>query len=172
MRIKTFLPGEMILQRGGWSDYIALHKFHYLPNPPAAIAQVWRIVHRTDADRVVAVGVLCWPSLGNKTRHRVLRLRGKSFGERLRFNNRYLRTISRVIVHPQYRALGLASKLVRCICRNCPTRYVEAMAQMGRAHPFFESAGMRRVDPLDPTEPVYFIFKRKQRNRRCKRSKS
>ena len=65
--------------------------------------------------------------------------------------NREVRTISRVIVHPQYRGLGLAVKLVRHVLDNARTVFTEALAVMGKAHPFFERAGMIRYDrPIRP----------------------
>ena len=92
----------------------------------------------------------------------VFNLAGKSYGEQLRFANANLRTISRVIVHPQFRALGLSTQLIRCLCAHCPTRYVEASAMMGRAHPLFERAGMTRVEPQGDDEPIYYIFDREE----------
>jgi GNAT superfamily N-acetyltransferase len=64
-----------------------------------------------------------------------------------------------VIVHPQFRGLGIASQLVRRICDECPTRYVEAIAAMGEVHPFFERAGMRKIEG-DANGRAYFIFDR------------
>jgi ABC-type ATPase with predicted acetyltransferase domain len=87
-------------------------------------------------------------------REAVLGLSGPRYGEKLRFVNAHVRTISRVIVHPQFRALGIASRLVRRICEDCTTRYVEAIATMGEVHPFFEKGGMRRIDE------GYFLFDR------------
>ena len=61
--------------------------------------------------------------------------------------NRDMRTISRVIVHPMFRsARGLAVRLVRHVLENAQTPYVEALAAMGRVHPFFRKAGMREFD--------------------------
>src|SRR5207302_8084626 len=96
-------------------------------------------------------------------RRRALGLHG-SLAEELRFINANLRTISRVIVHPQFRALGLSSRLVRCICKHCDTRYTEALAVMGRAHPFFERAGMKRYEPAADEGPVYYLYKKRQRS--------
>jgi ABC-type ATPase with predicted acetyltransferase domain len=83
------------------------------------------------------------------------------------FINRHIRTISRVIVHPQFRALGLSSLLVRCICKHCDTRYTEAMAVMGRAHPFFEKGGMQRFEPGVPDGPIYYLHTRRRRRITC-----
>ncbi len=87
-------------------------------------------------------------------------LRDKSYRDKLLFANANLRTITRVIVHPTFRSAGLAVAIVKRLCEHCLTRYVEAMAKMGRVHPFFERAGMMRVTPADPDRPVYFCFDR------------
>src|SRR5207237_8984428 len=96
-----------------------------------------------------------YPTPAHRVRDRVLGLSGPRYGERLRFINAHVRTISRVIVHPQFGSLGIASLLVRRICNDCPTRYVEAIAAMGEVHPFFEKAGVQKVGE------GYFLFDRK-----------
>ncbi len=127
----------------------------------------WRSASRhganPDAPRVVAVGVLSFPCFRSTPRERLLNLRGLSHRDRTRFCNAHVRTVSRVVVHPQFRGLGLASELVRKLIDICPTRYVEASAVMAHVHPFFAAAGMRRVEDEhgkhdDTTRPAYFIF--------------
>jgi ABC-type ATPase with predicted acetyltransferase domain len=87
-------------------------------------------------------------------------LGGLSYREKILFANANVRTLSRVIVHPQFRSIGLASLLVREVCRGAETRYVEALAVMGRVHPFFERGGMRRVAVPGDADggPVYFLY--------------
>ena len=58
--------------------------------------------------------------------------------------NREVRTISRVVVPPQFRGLGLAHRLVSHALPRVGTAYVEAIAVMGEINPFFERAGMVR----------------------------
>jgi ABC-type ATPase with predicted acetyltransferase domain len=115
----------------------------------------------------VAVGVVSYPTLAHRERERILRLKGMSNEARARFVNEHVRTISRVAVHPTFRSLGLAGVLVKCILYHCSTRYVEAMAVMGRAHPFFELAGMKRVPAGDGEEerPVYYLYDRLKQGR-------
>ena len=115
--------------------------------------------------RLAAVGVLSFPTLRHLARERALGLAASlSHKERLAFTNAHVRTISRVVVHPQFRGLGLASELVRKLIDVCPTRYVEASAVMAHVHPFFEAAGMRRVmcdereRENDAPMPAYFLF--------------
>ena len=56
--------------------------------------------------------------------------------------NRELRIISRVVIAPNWRGLGLASRLVAETMPHVGTVYVEAMAAMGEMHPMFVRAGM------------------------------
>ena len=56
--------------------------------------------------------------------------------------NRNVRCISRVIIEPRFRGLGLASRLVRETMGQMGVGIVEASAVMGRINPFFERAGM------------------------------
>jgi hypothetical protein len=164
--LPDFLPGTLTLAPGSARDYRQLEQFHYLPKRPATWADVWSIRFRPrdapeDGDgRVVAVGVLSYPVPSCRPRERFLGRLGLSRSENLRFANQHVRTISRVIVHPQFRSLGLSSVLVRCLCDSCTTRYVESIAMMARAHPFFDRAGMTRIEPEHEDEPVYFILDR------------
>ena len=159
------LPGQIAIERGTIADYRALEHFHYAPGHPATWAGIWRVAFKPKSasqnpkSRIVAVGVLSYPTPANRIRERHLNLTGPRYGSKLAFVNRHLRTISRVIVHPQFRALGLASQLVRRICDECPTRYVEAIAAMGEVHPFFERGGMRKIES-DERGRSYFIFDR------------
>jgi hypothetical protein len=56
--------------------------------------------------------------------------------------NRELRIISRVVLAPNWRGLGLASRLVAETLHLAGTPYVEALAAMGEMHPMFQRAGM------------------------------
>jgi len=56
--------------------------------------------------------------------------------------NRELRIISRVVVAPNWRGLGLASRLVAETLGQVGTPYIEALAAMGEMHPMFVRAGM------------------------------
>jgi len=62
--------------------------------------------------------------------------------------NACVRRISRVIVEPRYRGLGLGAMLVRDTLGQVGAAMVEATAVMGAVHPFFERAGMRAFAPV------------------------
>ena len=158
------LPGDSIadalrIERGSMDDYRPLAAFHYQGGRPGAVTCVFRLVH--DAPSVIGryvqrrsehqtVGVLV-RSLPQPNCHlRDLATNGRYAGldrsARARLVNCEIRTISRVIVHPQWRGLGLAVRLVRYALNRPETPYTEALAAMGRVHPFFQRAGMTTYD--------------------------
>lgn len=166
MSLPTFLPGTFTLEQGSRRDYLALEHFHYLPKRPSSWALVLRIVYDDQSrsgPRVVAVGVLSYPVLRCRTRERVLGLGDLDERQKIDFANQHIRSISRVIVHPQFRALGLASTLVRALIERCPSRYVEALAVMGKAHPFFRSGGMTQYESDAAHEPTYYLVDKSNR---------
>jgi GNAT superfamily N-acetyltransferase len=166
--LPDFLPGRLLMECGSTRDYRQLSRFHYAPGDPATFAGIWRISYLDrGGSRVVAVAVLSFPVPSCLERRAALRLSG-SRADELRFANQHIRTISRVIVHPQFRALGLSTRLIERLCASCETRYVEAMAVMGQVHPLFERAGMKRFEPArqDVRRPVYFLFDRRAQNQK------
>lgn len=60
--------------------------------------------------------------------------------------NRDFLTISRVVVHPKYRSIGLGTRLVKETLPQAGSRFVETIAVMARFNPFFAKAGMTSVD--------------------------
>ena len=165
--LPDFLPGSLSIQSGDARDYDGLAAFHYRARRPATWARVFCIhwqpqpARQRPARRVVAIGVLSWPTAVSTPRRQVFQLPG-DYAEQLAFANAHVRTISRVIVHPQFRGLGLARILIQRLCDDCPTRFVEATASMGGAHPMFERAGMHRLDRPDGL-PAYFWLDRAAR---------
>ena len=159
---------DLRIERGTLTDYRRLAEHHYRPGEPAAIDAVY-VVRRpgpTIGTRVrrlrrgagragrtsaagpgepVAVAVLSLPQLACRLRDYATRGRFGSAlppAARAARVNREVRCISRVIVEPRYRGLGLAVRLVRHAIAANPAPYTEALAAMGRIHPFFERAGM------------------------------
>jgi GNAT superfamily N-acetyltransferase len=152
-----WLGGQLLFERGTRGDYLQLERFHYVPKHPATWAGVWRIVYE---QRIVAVGVLSYPVPSCRARERALRLpRARYEPKKIRWLNANLRTISRVIIHPQFRGVGLASALVRHICNDSNVSYIEAMATMAKAVPFFDRAGMKRAGE-SKDGATYYLWKR------------
>lgn len=133
------------VSRGTLRDYDALAPFHYRSGRPATRV---RILRARAGRELVGVLVVSMPTLNAPWRRGVWgdtysRPPRKASTRRL---NRDVRTISRVIVDPRWRGLGVAQQLIRAYLRRPLTKRTEAAAVMGAYSPFFERAGMRRVD--------------------------
>ncbi len=145
------------LRDGSLRDYKRLAAFHYLRHQPVTATRVLVLEHvdqspadrfaqRKASARVVGVLVESLPALSCALRDVALGGRYTGWSDRraaARLLNAEVRCISRVVVHPQWRGLGLAVRLVRHALATMSTRYTEALAAMGKVHPFFRLAGMR-----------------------------
>ncbi len=145
------------ISRGVIDDYKLLCGFHYREKRPANFVRIFTAVakERRSLDRflcrevrgeVVGVLVESMPTMRSKMRDVALKNRYSnlgSAGNQMRLVNAEFRSISRVIVHPRWRGLGVARGLVEHVLKNATTAYTEATAMMGHVNPFFENAGMR-----------------------------
>ncbi len=140
----------MTIEPGSPADLVPLARFHYAAGRPGPIAHVLRAV---DDGEIVGVLVASMPTLNG--RWRSIAWPGEYDTHDKRANalrlNHDVRVISRVIVDPRYRGRGLAVRLVRTYLHNPCTARTEALAAMAHACPFFERAGMRRID-LPPSK--------------------
>ncbi len=137
------LADEVRIEPGGIADWRALAPLHYRNHAVGGLDRVFAMRHGAD---LIAVIVYCLPSANCGPRNRALKPLADRLPRqgRLRFWNEHLRTISRVVVDPNWRGLGLSVRLVRETLPLAGTPYVEAMAVMAGMHPFFERAGMTR----------------------------
>ena len=159
------LDDLLTLDRGSIRDYDALGQHHYRAGRPATASRVLvlqyrrptvadRFLGRSASRRVAAVLVESLPVLQCRQRDWALRDRYKPITrprQRARLLTTELRCISRVVVHPQWRGLGLAVRLVRAALDDPQAPFTEAIAAMGKVHPFFERAGMTAY-PRPPHE--------------------
>jgi N-acetylglutamate synthase-like GNAT family acetyltransferase len=65
---------------------------------------------------------------------------------RARLINEEIARISRVVIHPKFRGIGLGEFLVRETLPRVDAKVVEVLAVMAKYNPFFERAGMIRID--------------------------
>jgi len=139
----TLLAGVRI-ERGTREDWLALAPLHYRSHHAGAVTDVFRITYEGG----VLVGVIVYSrsplSLGARDRATGGRYRTAGMGRMAAgyIVNRELRIISRVVIAPNWRGLGLASSLVAATMPEVGTPYVEALAAMGEMHPMFVRAGM------------------------------
>lgn len=150
-------PSErLVVAPGTIDDYTRLACFHYRAGAPATCARVLTL-RDSARDELAGVLVVSHPTLNGAWREGAWPGAynpasvgdGTSRGSRLRSLalalNRDVRCVSRVVIDPRWRGLGLATRLVRAYLDSPITRRTEAIASMGLASPFFERAGMRRV---------------------------
>ncbi len=143
--------GQMILRRTGLSEYKKLGHFHYRSGRPGPVTDVFGLYGASETtllSKVNPVGIIVYslPPLNSRLRNVATNNRYVIDDVRAKMIllNREIRTISRVIVHPVFRGIGLASLIVKYTLPKVGTRFVEASAVMGRFNPFFEKAGMRK----------------------------
>lgn len=142
-------PLALRLGPGTPADYAALAHHHYKAGPPATIATrpdaAPCVLAARDAEgRLAGVLVASMPTLNSSWRHLAWPGEYDTGDKRrdARAINRTLRCISRVVVDPRFRGLGLARRLVRQYLDTPLTPRTEATAAMGLVCPFFEAAGM------------------------------
>lgn len=143
-------PQPITIEPATPEDYHRLAHLHYRAGPPATMARVLRAVRRVppniDPSQRLLAGVLVvsMPTLNSAWRDRAWPgfFTTPSKAHNARRLNTNLRTISRVIVEPRSRGLGVARMLVRAYLDNPLTPATEAIAAMGALCPFFQRAAM------------------------------
>lgn len=148
-RSRLAQPRRWPIRPGSIADYRALEQCHYIAGPPAAHKRVYVIrtpsrYRRHGSPEIAAVAVVSPPVITVRGRNvatagRYLRPDRQAGLQRL---NQEVECISRVIVHPMFRGCGLAVRLVRHVLQTSPMPLVEALAAMGKIHPFFIRGGM------------------------------
>lgn len=151
---------DLRIARGSIRDYDALARFHYRAGRPATsvLVLVLRAAPGTalarHLDTPAGVLVVSMPTLNGLWRARALPElpRGRP-ADAAAWINAHLRTISRVVIDPRFRGLGLARGLVAAYLRDPLTDHTEALAAMGAFCPFFEAAGMTpHPCPVSPAD--------------------
>jgi len=129
-------------------DVKELLKFHYLSSEAAACARVFRMTLNGEL-----VGCIIYNTISSLDSG----IRAKFFPEYrdiknlegTQIVNDEVRRISRVVINPKYRGVGLAEKLVRDTLPLAGAKLVETVAAMAKYNPFFERAGMRLLGILN-----------------------
>lgn len=135
------LVKEIRVKLGSVADWRRLSGFHYRSHHVAAPREIyclWR------GNELCGVIVYAFPPPNCSGRHLVLQKM------RLKELNKCLSIISRVVVHPKYRTIGLGAKLIRETLPKVKTPYVEMIAVMPKYNPFAEHAGMQKVSVSEP----------------------
>ncbi|MBN2313405.1 MAG: hypothetical protein JXM79_05710 [Sedimentisphaerales bacterium] len=150
--------------RGCLNDYKPFARFHYRDGRPGPVASVFVLKSDGtlgDVQSETPVGVIVYTMASP-----VLEMRnvatdnffaGLDRGTQLALVNKNVRRISRVIIEPRFRGLGLASHLVRETMPQMNVPIIEAVAIMGRINPFLEKAGMTAYPSEQPVRTAQLI---------------
>jgi GNAT superfamily N-acetyltransferase len=147
---KCSLTRQMRVEQGTLQDYKALSQFHYRAGRCPPPRKIFVLKRSSELCGVVVYG---FPSPMCFGRSRVWK---GTIAEL----QREISVISRVVVHPKYRSIGLGAKLVGETLARAGTPCVEAVAVMARYNPFFERAGMRRIAESKPSPHVIGVLER------------
>jgi ABC-type transport system involved in cytochrome c biogenesis ATPase subunit/N-acetylglutamate synthase-like GNAT family acetyltransferase len=143
--------GDMRIERGSIEDYGKLKRFHYRSKNEKELSSLrmkdcYKLLY---GNSLVGIIVYSHSYLNLKPRNMV-------FGDRYVFTpgdlhkarliNEEIARISRVIIHPKFRGIGLGEFLVKATLPKVKAKVVEVLAIMARYNPFFEKAGMLRVE--------------------------
>ncbi len=138
------LTKEMKIEPGYLADWRRLSGFHYRSHNAGASREVYCLKRGHELCGVI---VYCYPPPGCAGRRLVLpgklSMKGLNLG---------LSTISRIVIHPKYRSIGLGAKLIRETLPRVGTPCVEMIAVMAKYNPFAEKAGMKKVLEQMPSE--------------------
>jgi ABC-type lipoprotein export system ATPase subunit len=140
------LTKEMRIVEGTTEDWRKLAGFHYRSHKIAAPRTIFCLKR---GEELCGVIVYCYPPPTCFGRRLVLpKMSMKELNEKLSI-------ISRVVVHPKYRTIGLGAKLVKETLPLAGTPYVEMPAVMAKYNPFAEKAGMQKIaEQLPPKEAL------------------
>ena len=133
--------------------YEELAAFHYRDSSPGPVTDIFAIIdeHPLRRATAAATGVIVYrppvPNLAIRNAVTGGYFSGLDRASGLSLLNEHVRCISRVIIDPRYRGLGLSSWLVAETMPQVGAAMIEASSVMGRFHPFFERAGMQAFTP-------------------------
>jgi ABC-type lipoprotein export system ATPase subunit/GNAT superfamily N-acetyltransferase len=132
---------EMHIEEGTTEDWRKLAAFHYRSHKIAGPRKIFCLKR---GDELCGVIVYAYPPPTCFGRRLVLpKMSMKELNEKLSI-------ISRVVVHPKYRTIGLGAKLVKETLPLAGTPYVEMPAVMAKYNPFAEKAGMQKIAEQPP----------------------
>jgi hypothetical protein len=149
---------------GASDDYRQLAHYHYRDSssgPAAGIFALKSVSSLPGLSRRDTVGVIVYsmPAAGLELRNAATGnfLVGLDRATQLALINKNIRCISRVIIEPRFRSLGLATRLVSETMPRMNVPIIEALAVMGMVNPFFEKAGMKPYQAPTPQRCVELI---------------
>jgi len=142
---------DVRIEKGSIEDYERLKRFHYRSKNEKELASLrmkdcYKLLYGSS---LIGVIVYSYSYLNLKPRNMV-------FGDRYVFTpgdlhkaqliNEEIARISRVVIHPKFRGIGLGEFLVKETLPKVNAKVIEVLAVMAKYNPFFEKAGMLKME--------------------------
>jgi len=149
---------------GGSDDYRQLARYHYRDRQSGPRAAMFALKSDGTLPGLLsrtAVGVIVYSTarpvqeMRNAATSNVFA--GLDRDTQLALVGKNIRRISRVIIEPRFRGLGLAARLVRETMPQLNVPIIEAVAVMGWVNPFLEKAGMKAYEARPSIAAVQLI---------------
>lgn len=137
----------MVIEEGEFRDLREMEFWHYKGTFRGWASKVYRA---KIGRRMAGVILYSLPMYALRARFIALphlkEMYRRSKKEYLEYINRNVRRLARIIVHPKYRGIGVAVRLVKETMPLLGVPYVECLAVMPRYNPFLKHAGMVEVE--------------------------
>jgi ABC-type lipoprotein export system ATPase subunit len=133
---------EMHIEEGTPADYKALSHLHYRSSRLPPPRKIFKLKRKEENCGVIVYSYPPPTIFG----------RNKALKGSLSQLQKELSTITRVIIHPKYRSIGLGVKIVKETLPLAGTPNVETLAVMAKYNPFFEKAGMQKIAESKPNK--------------------
>jgi len=135
---------------GCLDDYKQLARYHYRDSHLGMFTKIFAIrpakaLGARLGTKIIGVIVYTLPTPGLELRNIATNnlFAGLDRSTQLALIDKNIRRIGRVIIEPRFRALGLATRLVRETMPKMDVPIIEGIAVMGLVNPFLEKAGMK-----------------------------
>ena len=138
------LTKQTHIEQGTFTDYKTLSQFHYRTARCPPPRKIFTLKHKT---QTIGIIVYSYPPPMCFGRSKVWKGTIKQLQQEISL-------ISRVVIHPKYRGIGLGEKLVSETLAASGTPNVEAVAVMAKYNPFFEKAGMQKIAQSKPHKTI------------------
>lgn len=135
---------DIKVEIGDKHDYEKLKRFHYRQSKLGAVKNIYKMTFNNEVIGVIAI---CYPHLALKGRNIYTNKKyAKMTTEICKEINNQFECISRIILHPKFRGLGLAYYMLKEYFKLSDCPYIETVAVMANYTPFFEKAGMTKIE--------------------------
>ncbi|MGP1681406.1 MAG: ATP-binding cassette domain-containing protein [Giesbergeria sp.] len=152
------LSKRLSFRRGDHSDWSQLAHLHYAAGDPATTHSYW-VAEIEGMPGPAGVLVFSYPDLHSAARNLATQDAYKISGSREAAMklNREVKKLSRIVVSPEVRGIGLSRSLIAHAVANIDARYIETVAAMGTHHGFLKACAFKEV-PQTPAQVEAEIY--------------